>query len=137
MSNAPCPTDTQLIADLRAVVPQASAAWLYGSAARNALRPDSDIDVAILLPQAMTFAQKWDWTDRLGTLWKRDVDVVDFRSVSCVLQNEVLQRGRRLFADDPFKTCLIELHAASQYREHNERYAQDFERIARTGKVFA
>jgi uncharacterized protein len=137
MSNAPCPIDTQLIADLRAVVPQASAAWLYGSAARNALRPDSDIDVALLLPQAMTFEQKWDWTEHLSTLWKRDVDVVDFRSVSCVLQNEVLQGGRRLFADDPFKTSLIELHAASQYREHNERYAQDFERIARTGKVFA
>lgn len=137
MPNAPCPTDTQLIADLRAVVPQASAAWFYGSAARNALRPDSDIDVALLLPQAMTFAQKWDWTDRLGTLWKRDADVVDFVRTTSVLQQQILTTGRRLFCTDAAQVDSYEAFCRTEYLNLQARRGAQLAHILARGRVFS
>jgi hypothetical protein len=52
-----------------------------------------------------------------------------------VLQNEIIQAKHRLFATDTEKADIYELFALSQYRDYQERFAPDFERIARTGRV--
>jgi predicted nucleotidyltransferase len=52
----------------------ASEVFVFGSAARNALRPDSDVDIAVRgLPPTRYFAAVSKATDVLG----RSVDLVD------------------------------------------------------------
>ena len=134
------PTTDQLIAAIKSELPDAMAAWLYGSAATGNMNAESDIDVAVLLP--FSDARKTSWSLRaqaqaLTERWDRKVDLVSFANVSCVLQKEVLMAGKPLFSEDALFVGNAELQALSQYREFNERNAPEFERIARTGKVYA
>ncbi|MBP8019464.1 MAG: nucleotidyltransferase domain-containing protein [Hylemonella sp.] len=140
MLAAALPTSEQLLADIQATLPEATAAWLYGSAARGEMNAQSDIDIAVLLPPALQYPPPWGLKARANELenrWHRSVDLVSLRSVSCVLQKEILASGRRLFCADELATDLAELNALSQYRAFNEAHAQEFERIAAPGKVYA
>jgi predicted nucleotidyltransferase len=49
---------------------------LFGSAARDALRDDSDIDILVAFDGAATFDRYFDLKDRLETLLGRPVDLV-------------------------------------------------------------
>ena len=132
------PSLQQMTSDIRAVLPDAQAAWLYGSGARGELRADSDLDVAVLFGKTLESHTGWalqEHAESLSARWNRDVDLVNLRIVSPVLQKEVIDSRKRLFALDEFKTDLYELAALAEYREYNERNANEFERIAATGKV--
>lgn len=135
----PLATTAHLIDAIQSALPDAAAAWLYGSAASGSMNAESVIDIAVLLP--IKDSKKTSWALRakaqiLTESLHRKIDLVDFSSVSCVLQKEIMNAGRPLFSNDELRVANAELHALSQYRELNERNAQEFERIARTGKVF-
>lgn len=134
------PSNVDLTSDIQRVLPDAIAAWLYGSAGSGSMNTDSDIDIAVLLPPTDTRKTSWllrTQAQALAEHWHREVDLVNFSAVSCVLQKEILNRGIPLFSTDDFIAGNAELQALSQYRDFNERNAQEFERIARTGKVYA
>ena len=134
------PTTDQLIAAIESELPDAMAAWLYGSAATRSMHAESDIDVAVLLPFSNVRKTSWSLRAQAQALterWNRRVDLVSFSAVSCVLQKEILMAGKPLFSKDALIVGNAELQALSQYREFNERNASVFERIARTGKVYA
>lgn len=137
--NAP-PTKTQLTAAIRSVFPEAVAAWLYGSAASGLMNAESDIDIAVLLPPRDVRKTAWSLKSEaqiLAERLNRKIDLVNFSAVSCVLQKEILSAGKLLFSNDDFIVGNAELQALSQYRDFNERNMEEFERIARTGKVYA
>ena len=130
------PTTEQLTIAIQSVFPDAAAAWLYGSAASESMNAESDIDIAVLLPPKD--ARKTSWAlgqeaQSVGERFHRKVDLVNFSAVSCVLQKEILQTGKQLFAKDEFVVSTAALQALSQYRDFNERNAQEFARIASTG----
>lgn len=134
------PTTAQLRTDIQSVLPDAVAAWIYGSAGSGSMNAESDIDIAVLLP--LSDVRKTSWLLRtqaqaLAERWDRKVDLVNFAAVSCVLQKEILKADKPLFSKDDLIVGYAELQALSQYREFNERNAQEFARIARTGKVYA
>jgi predicted nucleotidyltransferase len=119
-------------------LPQSRAAWVFGSFASGEVRVDSDIDVAVMFdPSVRTdswqLRQQAQW---LASQWGRDVDLVNIRNVSPVLQCEIIQSNQRLFAKDAEQADNFELFAMSQYRDYNERFAPEFARIAATGKVY-
>lgn len=78
-----------------------SAAILFGSAARGALRADSDVDVAILAADADARARlEHDLLDTLGKLGlaaRRDVHLIDLEDVDPALRRAIFADGRRLF----------------------------------------
>lgn len=75
-------------------------AWLFGSWVTGAVRPGSDVDVAVLLPDDAGWlageAVASDLRARLGV----DVDVVDLRTARLELQATVVQSGRLLHSTD-------------------------------------
>jgi uncharacterized protein len=124
--------------DIRAVLPDATAAWLFGSSARGMARQDSDIDVAVMF-EASKSTNPWQLRQQaveLAAIWGRDVDLVNIRLVPCVLQKEIIQDHQRLFALDTEAVDNYELFSLAQYRDYNERFAAEFERIAVSGKVY-
>lgn len=79
---------------------------VFGSAAAGTLRPDSDVDVAVLTRTPMQAERKRALTAALATATGRAVDLVDLRAAgigvtSVVLRNgkRVLCRRRRVYAD--------------------------------------
>jgi predicted nucleotidyltransferase len=96
---------------------QIAAAWLFGSAARGELRPDSDIDVGILLrdPQA-TAADEYlllaELTARLEVIAApRPVDVVLLEHQGPVFAHEALIDGLLIVEPDPARRATFEATA--------------------------
>lgn len=92
-----------LIAVVRRILPQASALWLFGSATRHALRADSDLDIAVLLPKPLAGRDKLLAAEALADALGRDVDLLDFARLHTVMQIQILETGSLLFADEPAK----------------------------------
>jgi uncharacterized protein len=127
-----------LLNDIQNVLADAQAAWMFGSFARGESRADSDIDVAVMFNPSLHM-DTWKLRQQaqvLASQWGREVDLVNIRDVSPVLQFEIIQSNQRLFAKDAEQADNFELFAMSQYRDYNERFAPEFARIAATGKVF-
>ena len=86
--------------------PQIAAAWLFGSAARGELRPDSDVDVGILLldPKATgvdEYLLLGELNARLETVTApRRVDVVLLEHQGPVFAHEALVDGRLILERD-------------------------------------
>lgn len=85
-------------------LPQARAAWLFGSAARGTFREDSDLDIAVDLPEPLPGPRRWHLSVQLATQLGCDVDLLDFRRLHTVMQFQVLSTGQLLFSRDPAAT---------------------------------
>jgi|SRR5690606_23798445 len=91
----------RLLTHILARMPDVLGVWLFGSRARGAARPDSDVDLAVLGPTAFDPVAVFDLGLELGVLARRDVDLVDLRSAPVVLRKEILTTGRPLLCNDP------------------------------------
>jgi len=132
------PTIEFLTQSLQQVLPKSRAAWVFGSISRGEARADSDIDVAVMFDASVT-VNAWQLREQaqvLASQWGREVDLVNIRDASPVLQCEIIQANQRLFAKDAEQADNFELFAMSQYRDYNERFAPEFARLATTGKVY-
>jgi len=78
-----------------------AAAWLFGSLAENAARPDSDIDVAVLGPSPLTRSEKKELIETLARLSGRPVDLVDLQTERGPIVGTVLKTGHKLFCQNP------------------------------------
>lgn len=78
-----------------------AAAILFGSAARGALRPESDIDLAYLATDDRAArsiaAELMEWIGMLGEKALRDVHLIELSSAPLPLRRVVFDRGRTLF----------------------------------------
>ncbi|CAN5227607.1 hypothetical protein BH23ACT9_BH23ACT9_27700 [soil metagenome] len=78
-----------------------AVAWLFGSRSEGTARPDSDVDIAVLLPADASWLAGERIASALRTvLTGVAVDVVDLRSASLELRARVVQTGRLLFSAD-------------------------------------
>jgi predicted nucleotidyltransferase len=74
---------------------------MYGSAAADRMRPDSDVDVAVMFDNPLNLEQKMDLISRLEIELKRDVDLVDLFNLSGTILKQILCKGRILIKNDP------------------------------------
>ncbi|MGE5503480.1 MAG: type VII toxin-antitoxin system MntA family adenylyltransferase antitoxin [Actinomycetota bacterium] len=94
-------SDADIVAAVRAVLPDARAITLFGSRAGDDARDDSDLDLAVLLPGPADPVRLWEAGEAVARRLDVDVDLVDLLAASTVLQHQVVTTGRRLFADGP------------------------------------
>lgn len=96
------------------------AVYLYGSFAENRARSDSDVDLGILAARPVDPSRLLDVAGDLSIELGRDVDLVDLRAVSPVLQVRVVVDGVRLFETDSLARQRFEMQALSAYARLNE-----------------
>lgn len=128
---------SQVLDELHTVFPSLSAAYLFGSAARGQMLPDSDIDVAIDIGRALSATECWNAMQHLAVRAGREVDLVDFRTASDVLRHQVLTTGRRLFARDEVAQAIFEAAALSEYFDFIAQRAPLMRDIVERGRVYA
>ena len=78
---------------------QPVAVYAFGSQVAGAARPDSDLDLAVLLHpgRRLPIDQKMDLTERLGAVFGRDVDLVILSEARLPLRFEIIRSGRVLY----------------------------------------
>lgn len=98
-------TDDTITGIIRGHYPDVQAVYRFGSRSDGTAHPDSDADIALLLPHAqareslhLSFSRcRFDLEDALG----QTVDLVNARTVSTVLQKEIIFGDRvMVFLDD-------------------------------------
>ena len=116
-----------------AAVPDAWAVYVYGSFARGEEWPESDLDIAVLLPPYRHIPDLLELLSAVSERIHRDVDIVDLRRVGDVLRREVLESGRTLFESDPEKVLAWEASAMSRYAHYREEVRGILDDFRRTG----
>ena len=121
--------------------PHAQAIYLFGSAGTPAEWPDSDVDVAVLLPPA---AARQAGSLTLGALHlalaaalQKEVDLINLRQAPTVLQKEITMANRRIFCADAYATAEFEMLVLSYYQKLNEERREILEAFRRTGRAYA
>jgi len=109
--------------DVRALTApfQPSVVYLYGSAARGALRPGSDIDLALVPAAPCDPVALYDAAQELAIRCGRDVDLVDASQATAVLRAQIVGYGRRVLVNDLRRADEFEMYALSNYAYANER----------------
>jgi len=110
-------TDWQTIETVIAAEPETVAAWVFGSAGTGFLKPDSDLDIAVL----------FNTTPKLDTLlWLRArlqqamnieaIDLVVLNNASPVLRFEAIS-GRAVYCRDMDKRAVFASLTAREYED--------------------
>ncbi len=100
--------------------PQVQAIYLFGSFGTEYETRESDVDIALLLPQKGDAVSLWELAQEIAIELNRDIDLIDLRSASTVFQYQILMTGKRIFCLDNEYCDMFEMTCLSMYLRLNE-----------------
>ena len=120
------------------------ATYLFGSTVTGRVRPDSDVDVAVLLTRPAGAKRSVDYRLKLmadlgAALHRSDVDVVILNDAPPLLAHRVLSRGVLVFERSASARVRFQVRTAALYNdlvpmyETQIRYLEKHAREARVG----
>lgn len=98
----------------------AYAVYLFGSASRDSLRADSDVDLAFSSVREIDTLSCFEAAQVLADILGRDVDLVNMKHASTVFQIQVLANGKRVYCSDLTRATREEMVAYKSYAMLNE-----------------
>jgi uncharacterized protein len=117
------------------IFPEALGVWVYGSFPQGRARRGSDLDLAILPDRPIDRWERFERAQDVAARLRRDVDLVNLREVSPVLRFEVVTRGVRVSARDPYAADLFETAAIKMFQRLNEGQREHLAAIKASGSV--
>jgi len=120
--------------------PAAQGIYLFGSHGTGTPWPDSDIDIALLLPHEQSKKEKnlilskcrFDLEDAL----QQAVDLLNARQVSTVFQKEIIS-GELIYCADQYAVDEFEMLTISYYQKLNQERAELLESFKKTGRAYS
>ena len=91
---------TAITTFLRAQLPNLLALYHFGSHAKGAADTNSDVDLAVLVDGKVDSIVLWELAQQLADKIGCDVDLVDLRAASTVMQYQIITTGQCLWASD-------------------------------------
>ncbi|MEW6229811.1 MAG: nucleotidyltransferase domain-containing protein [Bacillota bacterium] len=127
--------------DLRTIIERLTSAlleldpiaiYLFGSQATGETRPDSDIDLAVLLPKGeeLTALERLDMIDQLQEIAGCGVDLVVVNAARLPLQFEIIRTGRVLYESSFDARTDVEDIIVRDYLDLQPMYEQNFREIS-------
>ncbi len=121
--------------------PKTQAIYLFGSWGTNNEWPDSDVDIALLLPvlQAVQLGSLLLKPLRfsLESMLKKPVDLINLRQVSTVFQKEIIFSERLIFCEDRYAVDEFEMMVLSYYQKLNDERKCILDEFWKTGRAYA
>ena len=120
--------------------PSVQGIYLFGSYQTDNEWPDSDVDVAVLLPypdakhDRLMVVSKCRY--RLEDILKKDVDLVNLRLTSTVFQFQIVSTGRLLYTADERAVQEFEMLTISLYQKLCEERCDILEEFYKTGRAY-
>jgi predicted nucleotidyltransferase len=120
--------------------PAIQAIYLFGSIGTDDEWPDSDVDIAILLPPddakrsgnlALSAAHL-----ALETEFGKDVDLINLRLASTVLGKEVVMADRRIYCANSYAADEFEMLTISFYQKLNQERAEILKEGLNSGRFY-
>ena len=119
--------------------PEVQAVYLFGGYGTGDEWPESDVDIALLLPPEKAKAggplMMGDLRFELESLLDKEVDLINLRETSTVLQKEVILADRRIYTGDEYASDEFEMLTISYYLKLNEERAQIIAEAAAGGRL--
>lgn len=113
---------SHLIAVIKQYIPEIRLLYLFGSYASGQINKNSDIDLAVLLPEKISTVDRWEIQQKLALEFNVDIDLIDLLSASTVMQNEIISKGICLYDAEDYQG-LFEMQVMSMYQHLNEERA--------------
>jgi predicted nucleotidyltransferase len=128
-----------IISTVRKHHPQVEGIYVFGTFGTPVERPDSDLDLALLLSPEEARKERAlassDCRDDLEALTGRSVDLINLREANTVFQNEIITEGKLIYLANEAKTDEFEMKVMSAYQKLNEERNGILEDIESTGRV--
>ncbi|MGH8628919.1 MAG: type VII toxin-antitoxin system MntA family adenylyltransferase antitoxin [Gammaproteobacteria bacterium] len=120
--------------------PDTQAIYLFGSYGTEGEWPDSDVDIALLLPPGQARASRMLamsplWTE-LESLLEKPVDLINLREASTVFQKEIISVDRRIYTGDAYASDEFEMLVLSFYQKLSEERAEILAEGLRSGRFY-
>lgn len=124
----------------RTYYPDIQAVYAFGSYSTENEWPNSDVDIALLLPHhtakqtgslVMTELHR-----QLERVLKKDVDLINLRRVSTVFQHEIINSGNVLYCANEVVRQEFEMLVWSFYQKLNEERADVLQEGLKTGRFY-
>jgi predicted nucleotidyltransferase len=120
--------------------PMVQGIYLFGSYGARQERPDSDLDIALLLPPKVAKGEKnlilSEGRFALEEALHREVDLLNARQVSTVMQKEIIG-GRLIYSPDHLAVDEFEMLVLSYYQKLNEERKDILESFRKTKRAYA
>jgi len=123
--------------------PEVQAGYLFGSIVSGRARPDSDVDIAILVSNRVMrhdpFQYRLDTVTKLMDLLKRsDVDLVVLNEAPPLLAHRVLARGKLIFERSASARVSFQVRTVNRYLDTEpmrKLYLSYLRKHAREGRI--
>lgn len=132
----PLSRHSQLVAAILRRLPNTLAIYAFGSQVQGTAQTDSDLDLAVLVAGYAPPLMLWELSGELADLANCDVDLLDLRAASTVMQFEVLRHAQRLWAKE-LEADLFECYVMSEKLQLDASRAGVLADIRREGRVHA
>lgn len=116
-------------------LPNLMAIYAFGSQIAGTADKNSDLDLAVLVAGYADVIELWDISSDIAELANCEVDLLDFRAASTVMQYQILTTGKRLFATD-YNVDIYEAAVLSEMTKLNEARAGLLSDIREEGAVY-
>ena len=137
MTAAGIAIDLNLLAgEITARFPGIYGAYLFGSAASGQMRPESDLDIAILRPSPLSPDEVLGFKSFLSQKLRRDSDILDLYRTDSVTAAQVVTTGIEILSLNPLKMAEFETMALSRYALLNEERSEILKEIESTGTIY-
>jgi predicted nucleotidyltransferase len=112
------------------------ALYVFGSQVSGTSQPESDLDLSVLAPGFIDPNVLWSLSNDIASLVNVDVDLLDLRAASTVMQYQVLSSGKAVW-DIGLQARLFEVSVFSEKLALDEAREPLLTTIAREGHVYA
>lgn len=96
------------------------AVYLFGSAAKGRLGPESDLDFAIFSNETITTEKTESVKENILAKFGVELDLIDFNLAPPPLQAEILRNGIKTFVADEQALATMSMRALRSYQILNE-----------------
>lgn len=110
--------------------------YLFGSAARNELREDSDIDIAYVSKTHLTPYENFMLAQEIADIFKKDVDLVDLKEASTVFKAQVVATGKNIYCSNENERMYFEMRTFKEYALLNEERESIMIGIKERGSIY-
>lgn len=128
--------DGTILAAVLAKIPNLMALYVFGSQALGTSRTESDLDLSVLAPGFIDPNVLWSLSNEIASLVNSDVDLLDLRAASTVMQYQVLSTGKTVW-DIGLQARLFEVSVFSEKLALDEAREPLLRTITREGHVYA
>jgi predicted nucleotidyltransferase len=121
---------------IKVSLPSLIAIYAFGSRVQGTANAQSDLDLAVLVEGYADPVVLWELSAKLAVIAGCEVDLLDMRAASTVMQYQILTKGKRWWTKEALSVGLFEAMVLSEKTNFDEARALLLADIQARGSVY-